>query len=280
MSAQKFFATASFLVLGSLGSMTLAYASGPAQPLTADQKAQALNAFQSAAIASAAVNTLNPDMVPGTAPGIDPASQKFVQMSQLLQSAVQAGSCTVTSNHTTDAHGMIVGSSFSVTGASCLVSYDLESASPPNVDGTSSSKYTSNTPSYSALNDIDFLQVDSTTHLAGGPGNSLVLTTQGKGYTHSQLEGDLALPVSESGSGQLYPNQGSTFQLTLDVQFPAFLAELVMTSQSNASGSVVNYALNGELLTTDEILTYIAPPFAPHPANRGANSGFAELSKF
>ena len=275
MSAQKLFFYGSFLAM--LGAAATSQAStGAVQPLTAQQKSDALSAFQSASLGSAVVNTQNPDMVAGEAPGQDPLSQKFIQMASLLQNAVQTGTCIVASQHSTDQHGMVIAQSFKISGATCLVNYDLESASPPNVDGTSSSKYTSNNPSYSALNDIDFMQMDTTTHLTGGPGGALILTDQGKGYTHSQLLGDLALPITENGTGHFIPGQSTSVEVTMDVQFPSFMAELQVESQSNASGTVVNYILNGELLTTDEIMTYINLPFAPHPRN-GAARAFGQL---
>jgi hypothetical protein len=61
-------------------------------------------------------------------------------------------------------------------------------------------------------------------------------------------------------------------QVTMDVQFPDFLAELVIVVQENVSGShstsTTTYILNGEQLTPDEVSTSINLPFAPRPKNQ------------
>lgn len=221
-------------------------------PLTSDQKNTALVAFQSATVASSAVQSLKTSAQPAT-PGNDPISQRWVQMTGILHSAMNSNLCTVVFN----------ADSFKVSGTNCPVSADNET---PSLNLNSStvlgSQYRAIDPNYAKLNDVTDLKMTITSN-ATLNGDTAHVTSNGNGEFVSQSLGTINFTLSENATFAFSSNANtSEMQVSIRFQFPGFVAELVEKETSNgAQPSLKTYFLNGEQLSEGEVKTYIDLPF-------------------
>lgn len=216
-----------------------------ASPLTTDQKQIALSTFQSAFLGVAVAQSLDPLAEPGK-PGRDAVSQKFVQMLELLASSCQMPPQSY--YHT-----------FKVLGPNCPINLDDKPVDPPTDANThtDTTTYKVVNPSYAAMTDVDSVKINLTMSMPDDGSISF----QGDGSFHSQKMGAL-LGVTITGKGTADLSGEAKLLITLEVQFPGFVA-LLRENADTSSGN--SYLLNGASLTQDEVDTYITPPYLTNP---------------
>jgi hypothetical protein len=233
-------------------------------PLTDAQKLLALSTFQSVSLAGAVLNSFDSDMLAGV-PGQDPLSQKYVQMTSLIKAAIQSGRCELNSVHWTDPNsGLVTQSRLKISGKNCLVYLDEEDQNSPSAgSGSDQDEFSSSDPAFLSINDVSSWSSTNTSKFSQGGSGTILLTMQGKGNLHSQKLGDLSTTSSATSTFTPSGNDGSV-QITNDIQFPGFVAELTFVGKNAGGTSQSQYLLNGAQLTQEEIGTYINLPFAPH----------------
>jgi hypothetical protein len=237
---------------------------GSNQPLTTEQKAVALDMFQSATLATATIDAFNPQMVPGAPAGQDAVSQKWLQMTGIIKASVQSGACQIQNTQTNAPDGSSTTGLFAIGGSGCQLNYNLQSQNW-NGGGNENSGYKVNDAGFAALNDVNALTMKSDAKISQNANHGFVIAAEGTGTFHSQQLGDLTFSLTASGTLDM---QGAgSVTSTIQAQLPGFAAELKTVNQNQGGVTTNSYFLNDVLLTTDEVNTYILFPFAPHPAH-------------
>lgn len=234
--------------------LSLICSAAVAQPLNPQQKQQALDTFQSMGIASAAVNSMNPDTTPGQI-GQDAASQLFVKMSDLLKANCKATTTQSPPNAPSN------DKSFLVNGAGCPVSYSFLSKDSQQGSGTETTDYKVGSASYKALNDVDALNEVVNMKMTPGGNNTFKIAINGKGSLHSQKLGQI--PLAMTGTGSLSMSGDSSMTLDMTATSGGLVVDLKAVQKGSQDSSVTTYYLNGVQLTDQEVSTYLNLPFAP-----------------